>query len=183
MSAKFAIPISFSCSQTVFRNRFYTMAIYFLIISKTLVKYWPLNFRMFVSDVTGQNTQTDYSAYRSERDKFDGKKWWNYNVFGVFMYIWFVLKFFMFFFVWRACQNNAAISELSTGQPVNSDKYCQHKNILILVVAAVVACPIRHKNRHWGTGISEYTFGSTIQNRAIPPHSWRSAPLVTTDSL
>ena len=44
------------------------------------------------------------------------------------------------------------------------------------------ACALWHEHRHWGIGIPEYTFGSTIQARAIPPPSWGSATPVITES-
>ena len=44
-------------------------------------------------------------------------------------------------------------------------------------------CPSGTQHHHWGLGIPGYTFGSSIQARAIPPPSWGSAPSVTTGSL
>ena len=44
-------------------------------------------------------------------------------------------------------------------------------------------CPLRHPAPSLGIGIPGYTFGYSIQARAIPPSSWGSAPPVTTGSL
>ena len=50
-------------------------------------------------------------------------------------------------------------------------------------VATSVRFPSGTQCHHWGIGIPGYTFGSSIQARAIPPPFWSSASPVTTDSL
>ena len=60
-----------------------------------------------------------------------------------------------------------------------------NKNPKILTKRPPVAItvPAGTQRHHCAIGIPGYTFGSSIQARAIPPPSWGSAPPVTTGSL
>ena len=49
----------------------------------------------------------------------------------------------------------------------------QHFNNTAVCSPAVTPGTQRH---HWAIGVPGYTFGSSIQARAIPPHSWGSPP-------
>ena len=86
------------------------------------------------------------------------------------MYIWWLLKFLMVFFMESLPECLASIN---------------NKNPKILSKRPPVATtvPSGTQRHHWGIGIQGYTFGSSIQARAIPTPSWGYTPPVTTGSL
>ena len=79
------------------------------------------------------------------------------------------------FFVWNAYQTVPPCQNFLTGQPAKPGKY--YKKFFL------TKRPLRHKHRHWGIGITGYTFGSMIQAQEILLPSWGFAPLVTTGNL
>ena len=88
------------------------------------------------------------------------RKWWNLYIFCIFMYIWWFLIFVLFLL-----------------KVYQSGKYYQQKNTNFLQNGYLLpTLSTLHDHRHWGIGISRYTFESTILTQAIPPSCWSSGP-------
>ena len=90
-------------------------------------------------------------------------EWWTYNIFAFLCIFDGFSNFWGCFFV--ASINNKNPKILRKRSPV------------------ATTVPSGTQRHPWGTGIQGYTFGSSIQARAIPSPSWGSAPPVTTGSL
>ena len=86
------------------------------------------------------------------------------------MYIWWLLKFLVVFFVeifTKPCsyaKNFQLVSQQSLASIYN-----KHSNILIKRPSVAITVPSGTQRHHWGIGISGFTFGCSIEARAIPP--------------
>ena len=104
--------------------------------------------------------------------------------FFIFMYIWWLLKFLVVFFMESlpnlCCHARTfqLVSQQSLASIINKKPHNFNKT-----VACSHHCSLCNEHRYWGIGIPGYTFGSTIHAWTIPPPSWCSASPVTTDSL
>ena len=117
-------------------------------------------------------------AYGIQRANFHQKmKLMNLQYFCIFIYIWWLLKFVGVFFVWKAYQTcrHARTFQLVSQQSLAS---INNKTPKILTKRPPVATtvPSGTQRHHWGIGIPGYTFGCSIQTRAIPQPSWGSCP-------
>ena len=81
--------------------------------------------------------------------------------------LWLLRSMVVVFVTMPSCQN------FPTGHPAKPGKYYQQKpQNLNKTATCSHHCPFWHEHRLWGIGISGYTFGFTIQARAISLHSW-----------
>ena len=93
--------------------------------------------------------------------------------FCIFINIWYFLKSFMVFFVWKAYQ---LFCHAKTAQLVSWQRLASTINKISNIFTKQFCShhwPLRHEDHHRGIGIPGYTFGSVA--RAIPPSSWGSA--------
>ena len=106
----------------------------------------------------------------------------NLQYFSIFMYIWWLLKF-----VGGCGKLTKSCRHARTFQLVSQRSLASinNKNSKILTKwpPGATTGPSGTRRHHWGIGVPRYTFGSSIQARAIPQPSWVSALPVTTGSL
>ena len=102
----------------------------------------------------------------------------NLQYVGIFMYIWWLLKCGgcgKLTKPYRHSRTFQVVSQRSLACINN-----KNSNILTKWPPVATTRPSGTQRHHWSIGVGGYTFGSSIQARAIPPPSWGSALPVTT---
>ena len=120
---------------------------------------------------------TGIPAYDVQRANFHKKmKMMNLHNFCIFMYIWWLLKLLGVFFcgkLTKFCRFARTVQLVSQRSLASINN--KNPTILTKRLPVVTTVPSGTQHHHYGIGILGYTFGSSIQARAIPSPSWGSA--------